>query len=87
MKQKFDIPGMTCSACSAHVEKSVGKVEGVRSAAVSLLTNTMQVNYDETKLDSEKIILAVERAGYGAQVSGEKGAQEIPCLLYTSRCV
>ncbi len=78
MKQKFDITGMTCSACSAHVEKSVGKVEGVRSAAVSLLTNTMQVNYDETKLDSEKIILAVERAGYGAQVSGEKGAQEIP---------
>lgn len=76
MKEKFDITGMTCSACSAHVEKSVGKVEGVRSAAVSLLTNTMQVDYDETKLDSGNIIQAVERAGYGARATGEKGAQK-----------
>ncbi len=78
MKQKFDITGMTCSACSAHVEKNVAKVEGVRSAAVSLLMNTMQVDYDETTLDSGNIIQAVERAGYGAKVSGEKGAQKAP---------
>lgn len=48
MKQKFDVTGMTCSACSAHVEKSVAKVPGVRSVTVNLLSNNMAVDYDET---------------------------------------
>ncbi|MBQ3242093.1 MAG: heavy-metal-associated domain-containing protein, partial [Oscillospiraceae bacterium] len=47
MKQKFNVTGMTCSACSAHVEKSVAKLSGVSSVEVSLLTNSMQVTYDE----------------------------------------
>ena len=46
-RKKFNVTGMTCSACSAHVEKAVSKVPGVQSVAVSLLTNTMQVQYDE----------------------------------------
>ncbi len=50
MKQKFDVTGMTCSACSAHVEKAVNKLEGVRRAEVSLMTNSMNVEYDEAAL-------------------------------------
>lgn len=49
MKQKFNVSGMTCSACSAHVEKSVAKTQGVQSVEVSLLTNSMQVVYDEAQ--------------------------------------
>ncbi len=66
MNQKFDVTGMTCSACSAHVEKSIGKLEGVSSAQVNLLANQMKVEYDEKALTSDQIIKAVEAAGYGA---------------------
>ena len=68
MKQQFDITGMTCSACSAHVEKSVGKLEGVSSVQVNLLANQMKVEYDEKLLTSAQIIKAVENAGYGASL-------------------
>ena len=68
MKQKFNITGMTCSACSSHVEKSVGKLTGVENVSVNLLTNSMQVEFDENKLDTAGIIKAVEDAGYGAEV-------------------
>ena len=68
MKEKFHVPGMSCSACSSHVEKSVSKLEGIKTVSVNLLTNSMQVEYDETKLDTGKIIEAVEHAGYGASV-------------------
>ena len=68
MKEKFDVTGMSCSACSSHVEKSVSKLEGIKTVSVNLLTNSMQVEYDETKLDTGKIIEAVEHAGYGASV-------------------
>ena len=60
MKQKFDVTGMTCSACSAHVEKAVNKLEGVRRAEVSLMTNSMNVEYDEAALAPESIIQAVQ---------------------------
>ena len=70
MKNQFDVTGMTCSACSSHVEKSVAKLEGVDKVSVNLLTNSMQVEYDETKLDTDGIIKAVEDAGYGAAVKG-----------------
>ncbi len=73
MKQKFSVSGMTCSACSAHVEKSVAKTEGVQSVEVSLLTNSMQVVYDESRTDPAKIIRAVEQSGYGASLP-QKGA-------------
>lgn len=71
MKERFDVTGMTCSACSSHVEKSVSKLTGVENVSVNLLTNSMQVEFDENKLDTAGIIKAVEDAGYGAAVKNE----------------
>ena len=68
-KEKFDIQGMTCSSCSAHVEKAVKKVDGVKSVIVNLLSNNMVVEYDEKVLNSDKIIKLVVDAGYGASVA------------------
>ena len=70
MKQKFDVTGMTCSACSAHVEKAVCKLEGVRTVQVNLLSNSMQVEYDEGVLSAEGISSAVDQAGYAARPAG-----------------
>ncbi|MBQ3567831.1 MAG: heavy-metal-associated domain-containing protein, partial [Anaerotignum sp.] len=70
MKQKFDVTGMTCSACSAHVEKAVGKLEGIETVSVNLLKNSMVVEYDETALNTEDIINAVKSGGYGASLQG-----------------
>ena len=70
MKQKFDVTGMTCSACSAHVEKSVKKLDGVKDVSVSLLQNSMQVEFDEHALTETQIVKAVEDAGYGASAQG-----------------
>lgn len=67
MKQKFDVTGMTCGACVAHVEKAVKKLPGVQDVAVSLMTNSMQVEYDDSTLNSDAISAAVSAAGYGAQ--------------------
>lgn len=64
---------MTCSACSAHVEKAVNKLEGVRRAEVSLMTNSMNVEYDEAALAPESIIQAVVQAGYGASLPAQAG--------------
>lgn len=66
MKQKFNITGMTCSACSSRVEKVVSKLEGIQALSVNLLTNNMQVTYDEDVLTAEKIMAAVSQAGYSA---------------------
>lgn len=66
MKQKFDITGMSCASCSAHVEKSVSKVAGVQEVQVNLLTNSMTVVYDDSVTSSGEIVSAVEKAGYGA---------------------
>ena len=77
MKQKFDVTGMTCSACSAHVEKSVSKLEGVRCVNVNLLQNSMVVEYDDNALGTTDIIHAVESGGYGASVQGETKTQEM----------
>ncbi len=66
MKQKFDVTGMTCGACVAHVEKAVKKLNGVQDVAVSLMTNSMQVTYDEKILNAAAIETAVANAGYGA---------------------
>ena len=68
MNQKYNVTGMTCSACSANVEKSVRKVEGVRSVSVNLLSNSMAVEYDNSATGDAAIIKAVEHAGYGASV-------------------
>ncbi len=71
MKQKFNVTGMTCSACSAHVEKSVAAVDGVDKVVVSLLTNSMTVEWDEAKVNESAIIAAVQKGGYGASVVGK----------------
>lgn len=71
IKQKYAVTGMTCSACSSHVEKSVRKLQGIAEVSVNLLTNSMQVSYDEAICDEEKIIEAVEKAGYGASLMQE----------------
>lgn len=71
-KQKFDIQGMTCSSCQAHVEKSVSQLDGVKHVNVNLLSNNMVVEYDENKLDNHKIINSVVDSGYGATLVNEK---------------
>ena len=67
-KEKFDVTGMTCSACSARVEKTVSAMEGTEEVNVNLLKNTMVVSYDENSTDSNEIIAAVKNAGYGASL-------------------
>ena len=68
MNQKFNVTGMTCSACSASVEKAVKKLNGIESVNVNLLSNSMTVDYDENNIDKSEIINAVVDAGYGASV-------------------
>lgn len=68
MKEKFNITGMTCSACSAHVYKAVSKVDGVKDVNVNLLSNNMVVEYEDN-VRQEDIIGAVINAGYGAQIA------------------
>ena len=71
MKETFQVTGMTCSACSAHVEKAVSKVRGVESCPVNLMLGSMTVTYDETATGADEIIAAVVNAGYGAQRAGD----------------
>ena len=73
MKQKFAIKGMTCAACQAHVDKAVNNLDGISSCNVNLLSNNMEVDFDESKCDVNKIINAVKRAGYKAIPEGLKG--------------
>ena len=74
MKERYHVTGMSCSACSSHVERAVNKLENVEKASVNLLTETMDVTYDETKITSAEIIDAVVKAGYGASVMTEGSA-------------
>ena len=91
--QRFEVTGMSCAACSAHVEKAVAAVPGVAGVSVSLLTNSMQVEYEADPVP-EDVIAAVEGAGYGAAVAEEADADaledtETPKLkrrLLTSLC-
>lgn len=69
-KEKFDVTGMTCSACSARVEKTVAGMEGTCDVSVNLLKNSMVVSYDENAVSEADIIGAVVKAGYGASVAG-----------------
>lgn len=74
-KQKYDVTGMTCSACSAHVEKAVRKVQGVQNVTVNLLTNSMVVEADDS-LSPQAVTAAVEKAGYGASPAGQGAATQ-----------
>lgn len=77
MKQKFAVTGMTCSACSAHVDKAVRKLEGVTQVNVNLLGGSMTVDW-EGSLAPEDIIAAVDRAGYGAALPAAAGQVDQP---------
>ena len=72
MKKKFNVEGMTCAACQSHVQKAVEKLDGILSVNVNLLANTMDVEFDEHKLDTDAIETAVERSGYRAYLPQEK---------------
>ena len=74
-KSNFNVTGMTCSACSARVEKAVGKLDGIRQVSVNLLTNSMKAEFDESALTENEIIDAVVRAGYGASVAARAAGQ------------
>ena len=70
MKKKFKITGMSCAACQAHVNKAVSKLK-VNECNVNLISNTMEVDYDESKLSEKDIINAVIKEGYGASLLDE----------------
>lgn len=65
-QDKFDVGGMTCAACQAHVNRAVSKLDGVQSVAVNLLAGSMMVDYDPAQVTSDDICTAVDRAGYSA---------------------
>jgi len=80
MKQTFQVTGMTCSACSAHVERAVCKLQGVSAAPVNLMLGSMTVTYDETATNADQIIAAVIDAGYGAQRAEETNRGKVNAL-------
>ena len=71
MKKKFEVTGMTCAACQANVDKVVRKLDGVKDVDVSLLANSMKVEFDDKKVSSQQICEAVKEIGYGAQVNSQ----------------
>jgi len=72
MKEKFNISGMTCAACVAHVQKAVESLEGTDNVNVNLLTNSMTLDLDTSRTVVADVIDAVERAGYGASAAGNE---------------
>ena len=76
-QDKFDVGGMTCAACQAHVDRAVSKLDGVESVAVNLLAGSMMVDYDPAQVTPDDICTAVDRAGYSASPvsTGTDGAQ------------
>ena len=75
MKQSFNVTGMSCAACSSRVEKSVSKLDGVKSVSVNLLKNSMNVDFDPNITDADKIMKAVENSGYGASLKNSGKSQ------------
>ena len=71
MTKQFAVTGMTCAACSAHVERAVAQLPGVKTAAVNLMLGRLNASYDENQVTSQQIIDAVIRAGYGAREADE----------------
>lgn len=74
--QKYKITGMTCAACSSAVERVTRRLDGVEESFVNLTTGMLTITYDETKLEPEKIIAKVGRAGFGAELYVEKSRKE-----------
>ena len=67
MKQIFQVTGMSCAACANHVEKAVGKLDGVEAVGVNLMLGSMSVTYNEKAVTDDAIMAAVAAAGYGAR--------------------
>ena len=74
-KETYDITGMSCAACSARIEKGISGMEGMQQCSVNLLKNSMNVSYDEAKLDSGEIVHQVEDIGYGASLHQTQGSK------------
>lgn len=72
MKRKYDVIGMSCSACTAHVDKAVRHIDGVHDVNVNLLSHSMTVEFDESKVNDAIVMKAVEDAGYKAALEKEK---------------
>ena len=77
-KELLDITGMSCSACSSRIEKVVGRMDGVETIAVNLLTNKAQITYDDAKLDANAIIARIEKLGFGAAVHQAAAKAALP---------
>lgn len=80
MKQQFNVTGMSCAACSAHVEKAVRALPGLQDVQVNLLAGSMTTEYTEGQLSDQEIIQAVIDAGYGASVKGKAAAQQASAI-------
>ena len=77
ISKKYYITGMTCSACSAFIDKTINKLDGVNSCTVSLVTNTMVVDYDTSKCNDEMIINKVIEIGYGASITKKQEKEKV----------
>lgn len=75
-KEKYDITGMSCSACSSRIEKTLSKKEGVEDVSVNLLTNSMSISYDENVTNTDDIIHDVCEIGYGASLHGKEASSK-----------
>ena len=85
MKEKFNVGGMTCSACSSGIERNVSKIDGVCSVSVSLMGKSMDVEFDAEKVSDEKIISVVEKLGYTASVYGREIQEKNYALVLKKR--
>ncbi len=72
MKEKYQVSGMSCSACQAKIEKDLSKLNGIDSVQVSLLNNNMIIDYDDTQVNSDQIIKTVKKSGYSAKLAEKK---------------
>ena len=83
-EESFIVAGMSCSACSAHVERAVGQLAGIESVQVNLLTGTMKVRFHEPQ-NTASIIRAVEAAGYGAKAAQANSAPQSQTAILKKR--
>ncbi|WP_320170971.1 heavy metal translocating P-type ATPase [Maridesulfovibrio sp.] len=78
MDAKFDIIGMTCSACSARLERVIGNMDGVEKAAINLAAETLNVGFDPEKTTTAEIIATVQMAGFGAEEKAQGSELTLP---------
>ena len=79
MKQRFDVTGMSCTACSSHVERAVSALAGVSSVTVDLMQNRMLVEYDDSKLSEAPVLRAPRAALPPSPLRGPPAASAPAC--------